>query len=131
LIAPGKSLIIKTSQHGNLSYRLASLGRFEPRSARPRPGRLIRMEEMSTKTGVAKKRDDVRDHYWPDADPWTGEGEVGWFKETQTLPLLLVLLNEKVISGNNDPRSTYVELLARQMGEGVIEMGHEKDHEPR
>jgi hypothetical protein len=83
---------------------------------------------MSTKTGAGKKREDVRNQYWPDADSWTGEGEVGWFKGTRTLPLLLALLNDKAISGNNDPRSTYVELLARQMGEGVVEMGHEKDH---
>jgi len=83
---------------------------------------------MSTKTGAGKKREDVRGHYWPDVDPWTGEGEVGWFKGTRTLPLFLALLNEKVISGNNDPRSTYLELLARQMGEGVVEMVHEKDH---
>jgi hypothetical protein len=83
---------------------------------------------MSIKTGVGKKREDVRHQYWPDSDSWTGEGEVGWFKGTRTLPLLLALLNDKVISGNSDPRSTYVELLARQMGEGVVEMGHEKDH---
>lgn len=83
---------------------------------------------MAHKSGAAQKREDVRKHYWPNEDPWTGEGEVGWFKATRTLPLLLSLLNEKSISGNCDPRSTYLELLARQMGEGIVEMGHEKDH---
>ena len=53
---------------------------------------------------------------------------MGWFKGTRTLPLLLSLLNEKNVSGSSDPRSTYLELLARQMGEGIVEMGHEKDH---
>lgn len=83
---------------------------------------------MAKKTGAGQKREDVRRDYWPNEDPWTGEGEVGWFKATRTLPLLLALLNDKKISGTSDPRSTYLELLARQMGEGIVEMGHEKDH---
>lgn len=83
---------------------------------------------MAEKSGAAKKRQDVKNDYWPNEDAWTGEGEVGWFKGSRTLPLFLSLLNEKAISGNNDPRSTYVELLSRQMGEGIIDMGHEKDH---
>jgi hypothetical protein len=83
---------------------------------------------MAQKSGAGQKREDVRKHYWASEDPWTGEGEVGWFKAPRTLPLLLSLLNDKKISGTSDPRSTYLELLARQMGEGIVEIGHEKDH---
>jgi len=46
----------------------------------------------------------------------------------RTLPLLLSLLGEKDLSGSQDPTKVYVELLARHMDSGVIEMGHEAEH---
>jgi hypothetical protein len=82
---------------------------------------------MATKSGAAQRREDIRLQYWPNEDAWLGD-EVGWFKAPRTLPLVLSLMNEKAISGSSDPRSTYLELLSRQMGEGLVEMGHEKDH---
>ena len=83
---------------------------------------------MSQKSGVAARREEIREQYWPDEDLWTGEKEVGWFPTPRTLPLILGLLSSKEISGKKDPSSVYLDLMSRQRGEGVIEMGHEADH---
>ena len=83
---------------------------------------------MTEKSGVAARREVVRKQYWPKEDLWTGEKEVGWFPAPRTLPLILSLLSSKEISAKKDPSSVYLELLSRQRGEGVIEMGHEADH---
>ena len=83
---------------------------------------------MSEKSGVAARREEIREQYWPDEDLWTGEKEVGWFPAPRTLPLVLGLLSSKEISGKKDPSSVYLDLMSRQRGEGVIEMGHEADH---
>ena len=83
---------------------------------------------MSEKSGVAARREEIREQYWPDEDLWTGEKEVGWFPAPRTLPLILSLLSSKEISSKKDPSSVYLDLMSRQRGEGVIEMGHEADH---
>ena len=83
---------------------------------------------MAEKSGVAARREEIRNQYWPDADVWTGEKEVGWFPAPRTLPLILSLLSSKEISAKKDPSSVYLDLISRQRGEGVIEMGHEADH---
>ena len=83
---------------------------------------------MAEKSGVAARREEIRNQYWPDEDLWTGEKEVGWFPAPRTLPLILSLLSSKEISAKKDPSSVYLDLISRQRGEGVIEMGHEADH---
>ncbi len=83
---------------------------------------------MAEKSGAAARREEIRKHYWPDEDLWTGEKEVGWFPSPRTLPLILSILSSKEISGKKDPSSVYLDLMSRQRGEGVIEMGHEADH---
>ena len=83
---------------------------------------------MSEKSGVAARREEIRTQYWPNEDLWTGEKEVGWFPAPRTLPLILGLLSSKEISAKKDPSSVYLDLISRQRGEGVIEMGHESDH---
>jgi len=40
----------------------------------------------------------------------------------------LQLLGSKQLSGNMDPSSVYLELLARHIDNGVVEMAHEADH---
>jgi len=81
------------------------------------------------KSGVAKRREELRKQYWPDEDLWTGEKEKGWFPAPRTLPLILSLLASKHISPKKqDPSSVYLDLLSRQRGEGIVEMGHEADH---
>jgi hypothetical protein len=83
---------------------------------------------MPPKSGVAKRREEIRQEYWPQEDLWTGEKEMGWFSVPRSLPLVLTLLSSKEISGGKDPSFVYLELLSRQRGEGVIEMAHEADH---
>lgn len=80
------------------------------------------------KTSSAECREKLRNEFWPSEDAWTGENEKGWFRAPRTLPLVLGLLGEKTLSGNQDPTKVYVELLARHIDGGVIEMGHEGDH---
>ena len=80
------------------------------------------------KSTGAERREKLRREFWRDEDAWTGENEKGWFRAPRTLPLLLALLGEKGLSGNQDPTRVYVELLARHIDGGVIEMGHEGDH---
>ena len=51
--------------------------------------------------------------------------------ETQgprTLPLILTLLSQKQLTGGRDVSRIYLELLARHLDGGVIEIGNEADH---
>jgi hypothetical protein len=87
-----------------------------------------RGEGMPPKSGVAKRREAIRQEYWPTEDLWTGEREAGWFPAPRSLPLILVLLSSKEISSGKDPSTVYLDLLSRQRGEGVVEMAHEAEH---
>ena len=83
---------------------------------------------MAEKTGIAARREKLRKEYWPNEDLWTGKKEVGWFPAPRTLPLILSLLSLKHVSQKKDPSMVYLDLMSRQRGEGIIEMGHEADH---
>lgn len=83
---------------------------------------------MADKSGVAKRREEIRQQHFETEELWTGEGEKGWFSVPRSLPLVLALLSSKEISKKHDPSSVYLELLSRQRGEGVIEMAHEDEH---
>ncbi len=83
---------------------------------------------IKKKSGPSERRESLRKEHWAKEDPWTGEDEVGWFRAPRTLPLVLALLSSKAISGKTDPARVYLELLARHVGEGVIEMAHEAEH---
>jgi hypothetical protein len=83
---------------------------------------------MPAKSGIAKRREEIRQEHWPQEDLWTGEREMGYFPAPRSLPLVLKLLSTKEISGGKDPSFVYLELLSRQRGEGIIEMAHEADH---
>ena len=54
---------------------------------------------MASRRAVAQSERlrNVRDEFWPDADPWTGEATLddGWFKAPRTLPLVLSLIRDK------------------------------------
>ena len=74
------------------------------------------------RTAATEKREQIKKVYWPAEDAWTGDNEKGWFRAPRTLPLLLGLLGEKTLSGKFDPTKVYLELLARHMDAGIIEM---------
>ena len=80
------------------------------------------------KTKGQEHREKIRKRFFLGEDAWTGENEKGWFYAPRTLPLLLNLIASKKVSGNCDPSKVYLELWARHMGSGVIEMRHEGDH---
>lgn len=77
---------------------------------------------------ASKRREDIRNEYWPADDAWTSLDEKGFFMAPRTLPLILALLRSKNLSGNSDPSKVYVELLARHIDNGVVEMVHESEH---
>lgn len=80
------------------------------------------------KQGGAARRAKLKAEFWPNEEAWTGEREKGWFRFPRTLPLILSLLDSKRMSGNKEVSRVYVELLARHMDDGIIELGHEDDH---
>src|SRR5580704_3400782 len=83
---------------------------------------------IKTKSRAQEHREKIRQKFFRGEDAWTGENEKGWFKSPRTLPLILGLISSKAISGRCDPTRVYLELWARHMGEGVIEMRHEGEH---
>jgi hypothetical protein len=81
------------------------------------------------KFGINQRRQQLRKTYWPNAEAWLGPQEKsGWFSGSRTLPLMLDLLDSKAVSGGHQPSKTYLELLSRHWGQGVIEMKHEGQH---
>jgi hypothetical protein len=86
------------------------------------------MEEEVNKTKGQEHRDRIRRRFFPREDAWTGENEKGWFYAPRTLSLILNLVASKAVSGKCDPSKVYLELWARHMGGGVIEMRHEGEH---
>jgi hypothetical protein len=79
---------------------------------------------------IAEKMDGLRDEYWPGEIPWkgSGSGESGWFSAPRTLPQILQIMRLPEVSGNQDPCMVYVELLARNMGEGIVRITNEDEH---
>lgn len=81
------------------------------------------------KSAATIKREKIREEYWPEErHMWTGENELGWFRAPRTIPLVLMLLGSKEISGKANPTRVYLELLARHRDGGIIEINSEQDH---
>lgn len=76
----------------------------------------------------SKKREKLRQEFWPDEDAWTMTNEIGWFRAPRTLPIILQLFAYKEISGSTNPSSVYLELLARHIDNGLVEMVSEAEH---
>lgn len=80
------------------------------------------------KKNASKRRETLRKEWWPNEKAWTGENEKGWFRAPRTIPLILSLLRDQRLSRNLDPSSVYIELLARHVDGGIVEMGDEEQH---
>jgi len=52
----------------------------------------------------------------------------GWFKGPRTLPLILAFLSDEKLTAGRDTSRVHLELMARHMDGGVIEIGNEADH---
>ncbi|MFL6439333.1 MAG: hypothetical protein ACJ71Q_17285 [Terriglobales bacterium] len=74
-----------------------------------------------------ERREQLKDRYWKRDASWDGTAN-GWFKGPRTLPLILALLSQKQLSAGRDLSRVYLELLARHLDGGVVEMGNEADH---
>lgn len=84
---------------------------------------------MSIKNAAQIRREEIKNQLWSDEIAWTGEKpEKGWFRAPRTLPLVLMLLSDKNISGTADLGRVYLELLARHWDAGVIEMASPGEH---
>jgi hypothetical protein len=82
----------------------------------------------TNRTTGSNRRWAAKQEFWPADVAWTGENEKGWFRAPRTLPLLLALLSSKLVSGNTDPTRVYMELLARHVDEGVVQMATDEEH---
>jgi len=78
--------------------------------------------------GATERREKLREEFFKGEDAWTGDNEKGWFRVPRTLPLILELLKDKSLSGNYDPSGVYLELMARHISGGIIEMTDESAH---
>lgn len=79
------------------------------------------------KSAATQRREELRDTYWPNAIPWTGKNATGWFFAPRTLPLLMLLLRSKHLSGKKDPSRVYLALLARHVDSEMVEIVNEAD----
>ncbi len=79
------------------------------------------------RTRGAELREKIRKTFWRREDAWTGESEKGFFQAPRTLPLILHLVSKTIDAKGNAAR-VYLELWARHLGGGVIEMKHEGEH---
>ncbi len=113
---------------GTLLYRSRGRADCQVKSLSTAPIMAL-MEGLSEmpQTAGADRRTDLKKHYWPKDAAWNGAGS-GWFKGPRTLPLILALLSQKELTGGRDISRVYLELLARHMDGGVIEIGNESDH---
>ena len=78
-------------------------------------------------TAGSDRRAQLKERYWEEDAAWTGTGN-GWFRGPRTLPLIFGLLSQKQLTGGRDVAGVYLELLARHMDGGVVEIGNEADH---
>ena len=84
---------------------------------------------MRKESASTRRRRELKEQYWPEDDElWTGKDEKGWFSAPRTLPLILSLLGNKKISEGKDPAPVYLELMSRQIDNGIVEMDYESTH---
>jgi hypothetical protein len=83
---------------------------------------------MAGNTNATERRQKLREEFWPNEHAWTGADEKGWFRAPRTTPLVLALMSSKELSGNSDPTRVYMELMARQIDGGIVEIESEASH---
>jgi hypothetical protein len=75
-----------------------------------------------------RKRAQLREKLWPDADEvtWYRKRETGWVTLPRTLPLISALINK--LSKRDDASRVYVELWFRQFDDGFVDIQDEEDN---
>src|SRR5439155_22885375 len=92
------------------------------------PNRVRDVMRSGKSSAASKRRTDLRNELWPQEPAWIADEEVGFFRAPRTLPLLLTLISSKKISGKKNAATVYLDLWARNWGEGIIEIIDEGDH---
>ncbi|MCH7639000.1 MAG: hypothetical protein IH855_06010 [Bacteroidetes bacterium] len=75
-----------------------------------------------------QRRADLKDEFWPGERAWQSFREKGYFSAPRTLPLVMVAIDLKNLSGNKRPSKVYVELLSNHIGQGIVELVPVEDH---
>lgn len=83
---------------------------------------------MPRQTQADKRRLALAKKLWPDGLHWGGPSERGYCCVPRLLPFLMLIASDKRVVGALDCRSALVELLCRDHGQGVIEIGNEEEH---
>src|SRR5205823_1065618 len=89
--------------------------------------RVVLPNRMGDMTKYSDRRLALREEIFPDESAYDPP-EKGWFKASRALPLFLALMASKRVSGELDPTRVYLELLARHIDGGFVELGAEADH---
>lgn len=93
------------------------------------------MAMKKTKNNSERRRERLRDEHFGD-DSWervwhSADEKRGYGCMPRVLPVLLRLANDKQVTDNKDCRSTYVELIARDWGQALVEIQDEEEHAVR
>ena len=85
---------------------------------------------MPTPNNADRKRENRREKIWPGshAERWGAYREKGFFCAPRSLPLLLNLLADKNIVGTSNCSRVYIDLLARDLGQGIVEISSAEEH---
>ncbi|HEV8239887.1 MAG TPA: hypothetical protein VGS57_11015 [Thermoanaerobaculia bacterium] len=85
---------------------------------------------MGKQTKADITREALREQLWPGsgARVWKGPEEVGYWCAPRVLPLILFLAADKKLVGKPDCSAVYLELLARDLGQGIVEILDEDEH---
>lgn len=88
------------------------------------------MVAIGVRNAAERKRAELRAQQFPNENPlelWTGKDEKGFFSAPRSLPLVVRLINQ-LADKSIDPTTVYLDLVARHMGAGIVEMVAEEDH---
>ncbi len=78
----------------------------------------------------SRRRQELREQLWKDgaSEMWKGVNEKGWFAAPRYLSVVLAILDDKELRGDQDLGRVYLDLWTRSYEEGVVEVTTEADH---
>lgn len=94
------------------------------------PIRGTAVEALGPGARAGKRREDLRDSIWPDAEKliWNRKSESGFCTLPRTIPLINSLINQLSPKGKGDASRVYNELWFRAFDEGFIIVVDEQSH---
>ena len=78
-------------------------------------------------TRAAERRRELRDEFWPGAEPlvWNRLAEKGFTTVPRTIPIVMTLIKE--LTNNGDASRVYLDLWCRAFDEGIVEINDEEE----